>query len=141
MLGLFAKNSANRETMFMFSWSMTYVVHMGHYDVYTFTLVSSMGGIVLFTFDMYSNDISNRVNSSLYFLLIKKISSFINQLPIIMTFIYHRWDMIWFVFDNNFKMYWSRVFLHRTKIEYCFMVRCKFVCIIISFVSVYIYII
>ena len=72
LLGLFAKNRANRETMFMFSWSMTYVLHMGHYDVDTFTLVSSMGGVVLFTFDMYYIDNSNRVNSSLSFLLIKK---------------------------------------------------------------------
>ena len=69
---------------------MTYVLHMGHYDVDTFTLVSSMGGVVLFTFDMYYIDNSNRVNSSLSFLLIKKIRSFINQLPIIITKIYHR---------------------------------------------------
>ena len=72
LLGLFAKNRTNRETMFIFSWSMTYVVHMGHYDVYTFTLISSMGGVVLFTFDMYSTDISNRVNSSLSFYWLKK---------------------------------------------------------------------
>ena len=65
--------------MFMFSYCMTYVVHMGHYNAYTFTLVSSMCGHVLFTFDMYFIEVSNRVNSSLSFLLITKIRSFINQ--------------------------------------------------------------
>ena len=37
-------------------------------------------------------------------------------------------------------MYYGQVFLHCTKIDYCFMVKCKVVCIIISFVSEYIYI-
>ena len=103
--------------MFTFSYCMTYVVHMGHYNAYTFTLVSSMCGHVLFTFDMYFIEVSNRVNSSLSFLLITKIRSFINQLPIIITIIYHKWDIFW-LFQKHIavKHSYMRQFLHKRQI-------------------------
>ena len=132
---MFVKSNANRETMFMFSYCMTYVVHMGHYNAYTFTLVSSMCGHVLFTFDMYFIEVSNRVNSSLSFLLITKIRSFINQLPIIITIIYHKWDIFWYAFTSFFKIILESSIPTGDNVSViflCLMVKFKFTCIIIS---------